>query len=158
MDHLRIYLNDHLGGSTGGMELARRVRDNNEGNAYGEALTPIAAEIEEDRSALLAVMADLGVSEDRVKVAGGWAGEKISRLKPSGGLTEYTPLARLIELEGLCLGVAGKASLWRGLEAAGPKLAGRTNSDFAELAERAEKQRAELEALRLEAAAEAFAD
>ena len=37
------------------------------------------------------------------------------RLKPNGQLTGYSPLSRLVELEGLSLGITGKLGLWRAL-------------------------------------------
>ena len=35
---LGIYLNDHLAGSTVGLELSRRAREANKGNEYGDVL------------------------------------------------------------------------------------------------------------------------
>jgi len=152
---LPTYLNDHLGGSTGGLELARRAAGNNEGNEYGAELKRIAAEIAEDRVALRRLMADLDVSEDRVKVAGGWIGEKLGRLKPNGALLGYSPLSRLIEIEGLFLGVTGKLSLWTNLEAAHGQVVG--GVDVTEYAARARSQRERLGDLRRRAAVEALA-
>ena len=45
LDHklLGIYLNDHLAGSTVGVELAKRAMASNEGTHYGEVLTAMAA-------------------------------------------------------------------------------------------------------------------
>lgn len=144
-------------GSTTGVELARRARDNNRGNRYGQPLTRIASEVEEDRDALLALMEELELSPDRVKVALGWAGEKVGRLKPNGRLLGYSPLSRVVEIEGLFLGVTGKLSLWENLQACGPGLTGRINSvDLDALIERARSQRSTLEGLRLDAAAEAL--
>ena len=42
--------------------------------------------------------------------------EKAGRLKMNGELFEYSPLSRLVEFEGLTLGVTGKLSLWKVLE------------------------------------------
>ena len=42
----------------------------------------------------------------------GWTGEKLGRLKLNGQLLGYSPLSRLIELEGLMLGIAGKLAMW----------------------------------------------
>ncbi len=57
---LGIYLNDHLAGATGGAELARRVARRG-GDPDGGALQRFAAEVAQDRAALLEVMAALGV-------------------------------------------------------------------------------------------------
>jgi hypothetical protein len=146
---LATYLNDHLAGSTVGVELARRARGSNEGTALGDFLARLAAEIEEDRDSLEEVMRAVGAGRDRIKVAGAWAGEKVGRLKLNGRLLGYSPLSRLVELEGLRLGVEGKACLWRMLrELADPRLA---QFDFDALLARAERQRDELELHRLEA-------
>ncbi len=154
MANLAIYLNDHLAGSTLGLDLAKRSHSSNEGNAYGDALADLAREIEEDREALLSLMDELDVPKDHLKVASAWAAEKIGRLKLNGSLFSYSPLSRLVELEGLYLGVTGKLSLWTNLKTATP--GGLTSADLDELIARAESQRSRLEDLRRRAAAEAF--
>ncbi len=146
---LATYLNDHLAGSTAGLELARRARGSNEGTPLGDYLAEVAAEIEEDRETLGEVMQAVGAGRDKVKVAAAWAGEKAGRLKLNGRLLSYSPLSRLVELEGLALGVTGKLALWRLLrELADPRLAG---FDFDALIARAERQQEGLEQRRLEA-------
>ena len=68
--YLRIYLQDHLAGSTAGLELARRTRGSNKGNEYGEPLAPIADEIEPPTAkALEGIMEDLGFGGDHLKDA-----------------------------------------------------------------------------------------
>jgi hypothetical protein len=79
-------------------------------------------------------------------------GEKLGRLKPNARWRDYSPLSRLIELEGLMLGVTAKLGLWRALREA-VELEG---FDLEELAARAEDQRNRVEQLRLRAAAEAL--
>jgi hypothetical protein len=146
---LAIYLNDHLAGSTVGVELARRARGSNEGTDLGDFLTELTAEIEADRETLGEVMQAVAADRDRIKVAGAWVGEKAGRLKPNGHLLGYSPLSRVVELEGLRLGIEGKACLWRMLrEIADPRL---SEFDFDALIARAERQRDELELHRLEA-------
>jgi hypothetical protein len=152
--HLATYLNDHLAGATGGLELARRTAGSNEDNEYSAELKRLVSEIDEDREALRRLMADLGVGEDRIKVAGGWIGEKLGRLKPNGALLSYSPLSRLIEIEGLYLGVTGKLSLWTNLESTRGALVG--GVDVTEYAERARSQQERLGDLRRRAAAEAL--
>jgi hypothetical protein len=153
---LAIYLNDHLAGATGGVELARRSRASNRGTKLGDALVEICAEIEADRTTLERVMAQLDVKRDRAKVAGAWAAEKLGRLKLNGRLTGYSPLSRVIELEMLHIGITGKIQLWQALEET--QSAKLTRFDLPSLVERAESQRAKVELLRLDAAREAFAE
>jgi hypothetical protein len=153
---LAIYLNDHLAGAAAGHELAQRAAASNRGNEYGAALEKIVHEIEEDAEALRELMDRLGVEPDRVKLALGWTGEKLGRLKPNGQVLGYSPLSRLIELEGLMLGVTGKLGLWQALRRVlgdDPRLGG---VDFDRLLERGRKQRRTLEQLRRRAASEAL--
>lgn len=153
---LAIYLSDHLAGSTGGVELARRARSSNRGTKFGETLAEVCAEIEADRATLERVMEQLGVKRNRPKVAGAWAAEKLGRLKLNGRLTGYSPLSRLVELEMLHIGITGKIQLWQALdETQSAKLA---QFDLPGLIARAESQRARVERLRLEAAHAAFAE
>ena len=154
MSLLAIYLNDHLAGATGGRELVRRAAASNRGTEYGPFLEGLAEEIEEDRRALLSIMATLGVGVDRLKVAGGWGAEKLGRLKLNGRLLGYSPLSRMVELEGLALGVTGKLGLWRALQAREPERA--ADLGLPELIARAQRQLEELERHRLRAAREAL--
>jgi len=153
-DPLAIYLNDHLAGSTAGVELARRAASNNAGNEYGRVLSDLAREIEEDRATLEALMDRLDVGRDRVKTAAAWVAERAGRLKPNGHLLTYSPLSRLEEIEFLLLGVSGKLSMWRALDHAIHERLG--GIELSQLEARAESQRERLEALRLRAADEAL--
>ncbi len=152
-DLLGIYLNDHLAGATGGAELARRMAKARRGQPADAALRRLAAEIAEDRAALLDMMSALGIPVRSYKVSAGWIGEKAGRLKLNGYLLGRSPLSGLEELEILRLGVAGKAAGWRTLRAAadtdGRLDAGRLD----ELISRAQLQEELLEELRTQAAA-----
>jgi len=148
---LPIYLNDHLAGSTAGVELARRLRASNEDDEeFGPALAELCAEIEADRETLKAVMDQLGVGQGRLKPGAAVVGERLGRLKLNGQLRGYSPLSRLDELELLQLGVVGKRRLWRAIEHTHAEdLSG---FDLGALAERATSQLRRLEALHLKAA------
>ena len=156
--YLPTYLNDHLAGSTVGLELAKRARASNEGTEWGELLDRLAAEIDEDRETLRDVMRRLGVGEDRLKQVGAWTMEKFGRLKPNNQLRGYSPLSRVVELEALTLGVTGKSALWRALDRVAEDEPRLTEFDFTALAERAERQAGELEEARMRAAEVAFSD
>ena len=115
-DLLGVYLNDHLAGSTMGVSLARRmVASAQPGSERATVLSRLATDITADRSALLQVMAALGVRVRGYKVFAAWAGEKAGRLKLNGYLLTRSPLSDLEETEILCLGVDGKAAGWRTL-------------------------------------------
>lgn len=148
---LAIYLNDHLAGATLGVELARRLRDSNpDVPEFGAPLCEICVEIEADRETLKEIMGRLGVGQSKLKPMAAVFGERLGRLKLNGRLRGYSPLSRLVELEALQLGVAGKRRLWRALE--------RTHAgdlpgvELDALAERATEQLRRLEDLHLKAA------
>jgi hypothetical protein len=149
-----IYLNDHLAGATGGHELARRAAGSNEGTELGDFLARLAVEIGEDRETLQEVMSALGVGVDHLKRSLGWTAEKFGRLKPNGQVLGYSPLSRLVELEGLHVGISGKLSLWQVLAATSAAELGAFDLD--ELVARAQRQLAGLEPFRIAAAREAF--
>jgi hypothetical protein len=154
---IAIYLNDHLAGATGGLELARRAHGANRGTDFEAPLARLATEIAEDREALVDVMARLGVRRDPVKVWAGWLAEKCGRLKLNGRIAGYSPLSRVLELEMLALGVEGKRALWRALAAVAAEDARLAGVDLAALGRRAERQRRLIERERLRAATVAFA-
>ena len=154
--YLPIYLNDHLAGSTAGVEIARRAASENTDRPIGETLARLAQEIEEDRGALRSIMDALGVKADGLKTAFAWAGEKAGRLKLNGQLRGYSPLSPLVEVEALLLGVNGKISLWRTLRELAPHEPRLDADRLAELEARAERQRDELDRLRTETGAGAL--
>jgi hypothetical protein len=151
---LAIYLNDHMAGASGAVELARRIAASNRGTPYGETLAQLRNEIEEDRAALASIMERLGVSVDRVRTTLAWGAEKFGRLKLNGQLTGYSPLSRLEEIEIIELGVTGKLLVWEALGRT--QLPGVSGDELTALADRARDQRRRLEQLPLEAARDAL--
>ena len=149
---LASYLNDHLAGATAGRDLARRARGSNRGNRFGDFLSRLAEEIEEDRSTLEEIMDRLDIGHDRLKVYAGWASEKLGRLKLNGRILGYSPLSRLIELEGLYIGVTGKLSLLQSLRAVADLDPALDDFDFDALVERAQRQLDGLQELKIDAA------
>jgi len=154
---LSIYLNDHLAGSVTGIELARRTLSNNRGTRYSEFLEWLVKQIEEDRQSLIRLMERLGIRRDPLKQAGAWSLEKVGRLKMNGRLLGYSPLSRLVEIEGLWMGVNGKLSIWRALVAVADLDARLDPIWLMELEGRAEEQLRRLDEHRALAAREALA-
>ncbi len=153
---LGIYLNDHLTGATGGVELFRRAT----GSAQGPAkpvLEQLTAEVEQDRQSLRALMQSLKIPIQRYKLAAGWVAEKAGRFKPNGHLLSRSPLSDLTELEGLLLGVQGKAAGWRAIRHLAAGDSRLDSADLDRLIERAERQAETLEQLRLQAVTRVFA-
>ena len=155
--YLRIYMQDHLAGSTTGLELARRTAGANKGTEYGPPLAKIADEIASDRRQLENIIRDLGFGADKLKNIAAWGLEKVGRLKLNGELTSYSPLSRVVELEGLLTGITGKWGLWVALLEVAPSEPRLDATLLERLRDRAEEQRARVEELREKAAREAFA-
>jgi hypothetical protein len=149
---LRIYLNDHYAGSTLGLSLARRVLRNNPDGELGRFLAGLVVEIAEDRATLERLMDALGAPRNHVKVAAARAAEAVGRLKLNGRLRGYSDLSRVLELEGLRMGIDGKAAMWAGLKATGRSLP----VDLDELLGRAGRQQEGVERHRLAATRRAF--
>ncbi len=101
-------------------------------------------------------MSALGIAKNRAKDAGAWVLEKLGRLKLNGQLTGYSDLSRLVELEGLSLGVEGKLSMWRSLSLVKEKYSPIAVLELETLIERAETQRRGLEEFRRKAATTAL--
>jgi hypothetical protein len=153
--YLGIYFNDHFGGSTAGLELAKRIRGENKRTELGAFMDRLVEEIAEDRQTLREFMDIIDTGPDRIKVAGGWIIEKLGRLKLNGQLIGYSPLSRLVELESLSLGVEAKRMMWVALLETQPERFG--DGRLRELIARAERQHAGVEEHRRRAARETFA-
>lgn len=152
---LEIYFQDHYAGASGGEQLAKRIAGALEGSDKTE-MGRIAAEIEEDRNALRELMKAFDVDPDRIKQVAAQAGEMVGRLKLNGRVLSPSPLSRVLEYEGMIMGVTGKLQLWRSLsEVAGHEDA-LDESRLKDLIKRAESQRLRLERLHAKAARTAF--
>lgn len=154
IDHLSVYLNDHLAGSTTALELLDVLHDDPK-FLPRDVVVQLRTDIADDRDVLLDLMARLRIPVSDVRKAGGWLGEKLVRLKVSLDDPADGALRHLELLELLSLGIEGKRTLWASL-ATGSASAELGALDFAALSKRAEKQRADVERYRLSAAAAAF--
>ncbi len=148
MGSLQTYLRDHYAGATGGHSLAARMARVSTDPADAEGLERLAAQISEEREELKGIMERLGTAPSRVKQLGAWAGEKAGRAK----LRTASPEGRVLQFEGMMMGVTGKLQLWRLL---GQKAGSDSRLDAAQIARlerQAEEQRALLEELHARAA------
>jgi predicted DNA-binding ribbon-helix-helix protein len=114
-DYLETYLQDHRAGAAMGADLAHRLAEENVGTQYEDFLLGLAQEIEGDVELLEQVMDRFGISKPALKIAGAKVGEKLGRLKPNEQLTGYSPLSRVLEIEGMRGGVQAKQGLWDSL-------------------------------------------
>jgi hypothetical protein len=76
---LDSYLNDHLAGSVGALELIAHCAHLYEGKSLGLFFAEMEAQIGADQATLRDLMRRLGVEESKARQAGAWAGEKLGR-------------------------------------------------------------------------------
>ncbi len=156
-DYLETYLQDHRAGAEAGSDLARRLADENMGTQYEDVLVRMAQEVGQDVETLEEIMERLGVGRSVLKTTGAKVAERLGRLKPNNELTSYSPLSRVLELEGLRSGVKGKLALWDSLLEVARNDERLDAAQIQGLVERAERQLAELRECHRTAAREAFA-
>lgn len=149
---LSIWLSDHLAATTLAVELCKRARRNNLGNALGEALRPLLEELRTERDEMRDLAGSLGVARPRTKMAAAWMAEKVSRLKLNGRLFSYSPLSRVDELEGLLLLAYERKIAWLSLARSGAPELEHRGVDVIARADVAERHRQILEGMVLEAA------
>lgn len=153
---LQIYLNDHLGGATAGCELARRALSNNQGTDLGTFLRQLVIDLEEDKATLEELIQRLELKKSVFKQSAGWMAEKAGRLKLNGQITGYSDLSRLLELEGLTIGIQGKLSLWENLKTISDHDSRLATFDLDRMIERARSQQVGVEQYKTAAAATAL--
>jgi hypothetical protein len=151
---LASYLNDHLAGSVGALELLEHWAKLHEGRLLGHFFMDIEAEIRADQEKLREAMRSLCIEESSVRKAAAWFAEKAGRARVMIADDESRSLGLVMTFEGLIMGIAGKKLMWRALAAA--NLAQLDGYDFDELQCRAEEQIERIEAERMRAILEAF--
>lgn len=151
---LGIYLNDHLAGATGGVELLRRAAGAYRGSPRGATLRRLVTEVETDRAALRDMMAALGIPVRHYKSVLAWLVEKAGRVKLNGRLLRRSPLSSVVELEAARLAVQGKAAGWRTLRTLADSDGRLDPARLNELLTRARRQADTLEELQTRAVAE----
>jgi len=153
---LRIYLNDHLAGAAGGTALAARIARAHRSDVGERELAQLAADVGEDRQALLEIMGQLGVARTYYKESVAAIAERVGRLKLNGSVVRRSPLSSVVELETMGLGVTGKLAGWRTLRELAESDSRLDKARLNTLIGRAEKQQALLEELRARAVRQAL--
>jgi hypothetical protein len=156
MEELTNYLNDHLAGSVGALELLDRLIETYEGKPLGKFFRDLRRDVEHDQEQLKELIQKLGAAESTVRKAGAWIAEKFSRSKIDLGEGSKAELGLFLALEALILGITGKRSLWRALHAASRTVPELARLDYPGLETRAIDQCEKVEARRLEIARGVF--
>jgi len=137
---LSTYLNDHLAGSIGAVEMVEDLTDTHEGQPLERFFKALGEDIQSDQRDLKRLIEALGIKESKVRKAGAWMAEKASRLKLRGADIGEPNLALLQSLETLSIGIMGKRSLWRTLDATIAASVREAGLDLATLEKRAGDQ------------------
>ena len=156
MKDLASYLNDHLAGSVGAIELTDHCLETFEGDRLAAFFQELKKEIEQDRDKLRELMRVLDVPESTVRKSGAWLAEKLGRARLSIAGNKTGALGLLLALEILELGITGKQLLWRALQTA--RIPALAQFDLAELERRAREQVETVEAERARTARAALQD
>jgi hypothetical protein len=158
MKDLATYLNDHLAGSVGALDMLRDMIDTHAGKPLEPFFKRLRDEIEADQRELKQLMKRLEIDESTMRKAGAWVAEKFSRAKLRVGDAGHPNLALLQSLETLSLGITGKRSLWRMLRAAAEDNSRLGGLDFIRLEKRAADQFQQVEEEAREIARKIFAE
>jgi hypothetical protein len=156
MGDLFDYLNDHLAGSIAAVELLDRLIEAYAGKPLERFFSDLRADVQEDQQQLKELIEKLGAEESTVRKAGAWIVEKLSRPKIDLGDSGKAELGLFLALEALILGITGKRSLWRALQAASRTAPELARLDYSGLEKRAIEQCERVEARRLEIARAVF--
>jgi hypothetical protein len=157
MNDLVTYLNDHLAGSVGALEMLDNLIEIHDGKPLHLFLKELRNDIAADQDELKRLMLALNIDESTLRQAGAWVAEKLSRPKLRLGDGPAPNLALLQSLESLSLGIMGKRSLWRSLSAAADSSPRLHSVDLANLEKRAVDQFERVDEKKLKIAKEIFA-
>ena len=156
-DDLASYLNDHLAGSVGALEMMDHLIKAYENKPIAQFCRELREEIGADQDELREIMRALDVKESGARKAGAWIGEKLGRIKLGLEGESARDPGLFIALEALVLGIKGKEVLWRALAVVQEGWPALQQFDFARLQKRAVEQGERVNAKRLEAARAALA-
>ena len=152
---LATYLNDHLAGSVGAIEMIDHLIETDEDKSIAQFCKELREKITADQDELREMMRALGIKESSVRKAGAWVAEKLGRAKLGLEGGKGDP-GLFLALEALVLGIQGKEVLWRALATVQKSWPQLQRFDFARLQKRAIEQAKRADAKRLEAARESL--
>src|SRR5438309_9514233 len=113
MRELDPYLNDHLAGSVGALELVDHWSELYDGRPLAKFLSALRKDIKADQKTLRELMRALGTKESSVRQAGAWVEEKLSRARFAVASVVDGGFCLVISLEPLVMGIIGMKLLWR---------------------------------------------
>lgn len=156
--NLERYLNDHLAGASGAVDLIASLAEASDNSAQSGFFRELGAKVEKDREFLKNLLEKIGQRDSGLLQVAGSLTEKAGRLKLLWEGLEPGKLGMFEALEMLCLGIQGKRLLWRILTRIAPWVPEWSEIDFAALEREAIDQRNAVEEHRLQAGMEALVD
>lgn len=156
--NLERYLNDHLAGSSGAVDLIGALAEAADDPGQSAFFRKLKADVENDRILLKSLLEKIGQSDSRILQVAGSLTEKAGRLKLKWEGLEPGRLGMFEAFEMIALGIQGKRLLWVVLAAIGPWIPEWSDIDFAQLELEAIKQRDQVEEYRVQAGIDALVD
>lgn len=154
--NLARYLNDHLAGSSGAVDLIGTLAEAADDPQEADFFHSLRVMVEEDRDLLKGLLEKIGHTDSGILQAAGNLTAKAGRLKLMWEGLEPGELGMLEALEMLCLGIQGKRLLWEMLAGLRPWVPEWSDVDFAALALEAITQRDAVEEYRIQAGIDAL--
>lgn len=149
---LGTYLKDHHAGSEGALAILDHIEEVHGGDAAGEMTRLLRPEFIAEQKQITTLLDMLDQPPSLPRRAFGWLSEKGLELKLKVDDAADGPLHLLESTEMLALGVHGKMSLWKALDANKELVPALATVDFQTLIRQAEAQRALIETVRMSAA------
>jgi hypothetical protein len=145
-DNLKTYLHDHLAGARFAVSLLADLAEQKLDGDLAQFASTLRSEIEEDKSALEGVLAQLASQPSVIKEASAWLTQKLGRIKFQ---LSSEPFSIFEALEVLSIGILGKLALWNALKQLPAEHEAIQGLDFSNLVDRAIQQHAKVEERRL---------
>ncbi len=155
-ENLATYLNDHLAGAVGALELVEHMTKAHAHTPLAQVLTELHREISQDKTVVEDLLRQLDGGESKTRRAAAWLAEKAAEFKLRLDAPGDNAFGRMEAFEALSLGIEGKRSLWLALATVAETTPVLQRLDLSRLTARAVEQRGQVEAERLKAAAEAL--
>jgi len=148
--HLVVYLNDHLAGAVGALEILDSLTARTDTPELSRFATELRKAIAEDYEELKAMMSRAGVEVSTGRRVAGWIGDKAAELKTYVDDPLNGALRTFEQIEVVAVGIDGKRALWAALAAAAAGIPELQSVDYSRLTVRANQQRQAIEERRLQ--------
>jgi hypothetical protein len=149
-DSVQTYVNDHLAGASHAISLLAHLQSKHPSDRIGSFASKLLAEVKSDYETLQGIAVHIDAGSNALKETVSRLSEKIGRFKlDDHGAISFETFECL---EFMVLGIHGKRALWQALAACSATDSRLQNVNYDVLIERAERQEAAAESLRIDIA------